>query len=206
MVDSKIDELVQQRFRILGEMASLAELRPGRLSCRFQRCGKPGCRCKQEGDPGHGPYYILHFESGGRQTTALHPGPLGGAHQAADQELQAAAGVAPRADRGERPAVRCRIAGQVGRGGTGQRKKTNRAMQFAPHPNMLWASYVNIYAFFRGRLDRNTSIVMGFFPTGECRVPKSHLPTGKLGHLTKLSSVADQQDDSHDQLDASQRP
>ena len=73
MADSKIDELVQQRFRILGEMASLAELRPGRLTCRFQRCGKPGCRCKQEGDPGHGPYYILHFESGGRQTTRSIP-------------------------------------------------------------------------------------------------------------------------------------
>ena len=73
MAPSEIHDLEQQRFRVLGEMASLADLRPGRLTCRFQRCGKPNCRCQQEGHPGHGPYYVLHFQSEGKPTTRSIP-------------------------------------------------------------------------------------------------------------------------------------
>ena len=111
MADSKIDQLVQQRFRILGEMASLTELRPGRLTCRFQRCGKPGCRCKQEGDPGHGPYYILHFESGGRQTTRSIPARWVERTKRQIKNYKRLRELHREPDRGDGPAVRCRIAG-----------------------------------------------------------------------------------------------
>ena len=61
--------LEEQRYRVTGEMASLGDLYPGSLAKRYHRCGRPSCHCQQEGDPGHGPYYILKYQKRGKQTT-----------------------------------------------------------------------------------------------------------------------------------------
>ena len=37
------------------------------------RCGKPTCRCQHEQDPGHGPYFVLDCQTGGRKTTRSIP-------------------------------------------------------------------------------------------------------------------------------------
>ena len=72
MQDSKA--LEEQRFRIMGEMASLGDLFPGSLSKRYHRCGRASCHCQQPGDPGHGPYYILKYRKGdGTATTRSVP-------------------------------------------------------------------------------------------------------------------------------------
>ena len=83
-----VQELQQQRYRILGEIASLGDLRPGRLTRRFHRCGKPNCHCQKEGDPGHGPYHVLQFSSGGRQTTRSIPAAQAATVRAQTEEFQ----------------------------------------------------------------------------------------------------------------------
>ena len=83
-----IEALQRQRYGILGEIASLGDLRPGRLSRRFHRCGKPSCRCQKEGERGHGPYYVLQFSSGGKQTTRSIPAAQAGIVRAQTEECR----------------------------------------------------------------------------------------------------------------------
>ncbi len=54
-----IDVLIGQRDALLGELAGVGDLRPGTLQARYRRCGKPTCHCAREGDPGHGPKWVL---------------------------------------------------------------------------------------------------------------------------------------------------
>ncbi len=65
--------LEQQRDRIRSELASIGDLRPGPLREKHMRCGKPTCRCQREDDPGHGPYFLLDRQTGGRKTTRSIP-------------------------------------------------------------------------------------------------------------------------------------
>ena len=51
--------LSRRRDELRQELAHVADLRQGSLSSRYRRCGKPGCHCAQEGDPGHGPYWSV---------------------------------------------------------------------------------------------------------------------------------------------------
>ena len=83
-----IQSLQRQRYRILGEIASLGDLRPGRLYRRFHRCGKPTCHCQEEGDPGHGPYFVLQFSADGRQTTRSIPAQQADTVRAQTEEYQ----------------------------------------------------------------------------------------------------------------------
>lgn len=64
-----ITSLQQQRERILGELAALGDMRPGSLVHRYMKCGNPACRCRQEGNPGHGPYFVLVRDVGGKRTS-----------------------------------------------------------------------------------------------------------------------------------------
>ncbi len=61
--------LEQQRDHIRSQLASIGDLRPGPRREEFMRCGKPTCRCQHEQDPGHGPYFVLECQTGGRKTT-----------------------------------------------------------------------------------------------------------------------------------------
>ena len=65
--------LEQQRNRIRNELASIGDLRPGPLREKYMRCGKPSCRCQREDHPGHGPYFVLDCQTGGRKTTRSIP-------------------------------------------------------------------------------------------------------------------------------------
>jgi hypothetical protein len=48
-----------RRERLLRDLPELDAILRGSLVTRFRRCGKSGCHCAQEGDPGHGPAYYL---------------------------------------------------------------------------------------------------------------------------------------------------
>ncbi|MDE0104822.1 MAG: hypothetical protein OXN89_20795 [Bryobacterales bacterium] len=56
-----LDRLWLERYRILGEIGNLGDFRTGSLAQRFQRCGKPKCRCADPERPGHGPCHLLKF-------------------------------------------------------------------------------------------------------------------------------------------------
>ena len=66
MLDAKeIDELERRRHDLLGELAAIGPLRPGRLVEKTRKCGKPSCHCARPGDPGH-PGWVLVRRVGGR--------------------------------------------------------------------------------------------------------------------------------------------
>ena len=66
-------ELEARRSRLLADLGSVGDLRPGTLVERFRKCGKPNCRCAREGDPGHGPVWTLTFRSGGKSKNQMIP-------------------------------------------------------------------------------------------------------------------------------------
>ena len=66
-------ELQRQRRAIQDQLAALGDLRPGSLTPRYRKCGKPTCRCAAEGHPGHGPSWSLTWTAGGKTRTRIIP-------------------------------------------------------------------------------------------------------------------------------------
>ncbi len=52
-------DLRARRDAICQDLATIGELRPGSLKPRYRKCGKPNCHCARQGDPGHGPKWVL---------------------------------------------------------------------------------------------------------------------------------------------------
>ena len=59
MATTDHDSIVEQRSRVLREIAGIGDLRQGSLTPHYRRCGKPNCRCAGEGGHKHGPYWYL---------------------------------------------------------------------------------------------------------------------------------------------------
>ena len=66
-------DLDRQRHTILSQLAGLGDLRSGTLAPRYRKCGKPNCHCAREGDPGHGPTWLLTWKDGSRGRTSIIP-------------------------------------------------------------------------------------------------------------------------------------
>ena len=62
----KCDQLTASLIRI-------DDLRPGFLTARFRRCGKPNCHCARKDSPGHGPSYSLTHRVPGKTVTQVIP-------------------------------------------------------------------------------------------------------------------------------------
>ena len=69
----ELNELRRERLKIQDQIAALGDLRPGSLTPRYRRCGKPTCRCAREGDPGHGPSWSLTWAVEGKTRTRIIP-------------------------------------------------------------------------------------------------------------------------------------
>jgi hypothetical protein len=70
-----VQQLEQRAAELKARLATVRDMRPGSLVERYRRCGKPGCRCAQPGDPGHGPSWSLtHAVSGKTETKIIPPG------------------------------------------------------------------------------------------------------------------------------------
>lgn len=53
-------ERLEEEGRVLRQaLVEVGDFRPGTLASRFRKCGKPNCHCIREGDPGHGPKWVL---------------------------------------------------------------------------------------------------------------------------------------------------
>src|ERR1700746_1527444 len=68
-----LQALRDRRDQLAPSLARVDDLRPGFLTARFRKCGKPNCHCAQKDSPGHGPSYSLTHRFGGNATTQLHP-------------------------------------------------------------------------------------------------------------------------------------
>ena len=50
---------IERRAALCAALAGIGDFRPGALQSRYRKCGKPTCHCAREGDPGHGPKWVL---------------------------------------------------------------------------------------------------------------------------------------------------
>jgi len=57
--NESLDELVEKKKVVLGEIGKLPVFRPGTLEAAYRKCGKPNCHCARPGAQGHGPVWIL---------------------------------------------------------------------------------------------------------------------------------------------------
>ena len=68
-----IASLEHSRRRILDQLVALGDMRPGSLVHRFMQCSTPTCHCRQEDNPGHGPYFLLVRNVDGKRTSRSLP-------------------------------------------------------------------------------------------------------------------------------------
>ena len=71
--DHILEALCGKRDQLSASLAHIEDLRPGFLTARFRKCGKPNCHCAQKGSPGHGPSYSLTHRLGGKTVTQVIP-------------------------------------------------------------------------------------------------------------------------------------
>jgi hypothetical protein len=65
--------LRDKRALITTRLAQIDDLRPGFLTARFRKCGKPNCHCAHKDSRGHGPSYSLTHRVGGKTVTQVIP-------------------------------------------------------------------------------------------------------------------------------------
>ena len=73
MQKETVQQLEQRAAELKAGLATVGNMRPGSLVERYRRCGKPGCRCAQPGDPGHGPSWSLTHSVSGKTETKIIP-------------------------------------------------------------------------------------------------------------------------------------
>ena len=72
-MNTALRTLREKRDQLTASLAGLGDLRPGFLTARFRKCGKPNCHCAQQDSPGHGPSYSLTHRVGGKTLTQVIP-------------------------------------------------------------------------------------------------------------------------------------
>jgi hypothetical protein len=68
-------DVEQRRQAIAQQVAQLGDLRAGSITSTSGRCGKPGCRCHQPGQPVHGPNLRLTYKADGKTVSESLPTP-----------------------------------------------------------------------------------------------------------------------------------
>lgn len=68
-----LNALRDKRALITARLAQIDDLRPGFLTARFRKCGKPNCHCARKNSLGHGPSYSLTHRFGGKTVTQVIP-------------------------------------------------------------------------------------------------------------------------------------
>jgi hypothetical protein len=68
-------DVEQRRQAIAQQVAQLGDLRAGSITSTSGRCGKPGCRCHQPGQPVHGPNLRLTYKVDGKTVSESLPTP-----------------------------------------------------------------------------------------------------------------------------------
>lgn len=68
---AQIDSLQECREQLLAELAAIGDLRPGSLTERYRKCGKPTCHCATDGTAGHGPSFSLSRQVQGKTVTRI---------------------------------------------------------------------------------------------------------------------------------------
>lgn len=73
LAQSNTEKLAERRQALKAAITEVGDLRPGQLTPRFRKCGKPNCHCATPGDPGHGPSWSLTRVVAGKTVTRIIP-------------------------------------------------------------------------------------------------------------------------------------
>ena len=68
-----IADLNRRRDELKQRLAEIGDMRPGSLTGRYRKCGKPTCHCAQPGSRGHGPSWSLTRHVQGKTVTKIIP-------------------------------------------------------------------------------------------------------------------------------------
>jgi hypothetical protein len=68
-VSDSLLALETERVEIQRKIGALGDMRTGSITTTGGRCGNPGCHCRKEGDPGHGPFFRLTRKVRGKTIT-----------------------------------------------------------------------------------------------------------------------------------------
>ena len=68
--------LETQRSEIQQKISRLGDMRAGSITTTGGRCGNAACHCRNEGDPGHGPFYRLTRKVHGKTVTETFATPI----------------------------------------------------------------------------------------------------------------------------------
>jgi hypothetical protein len=85
LMTTALPALETQRSEIQRKIGQLGDMRSGSITTTGGRCGNPGCHCRKEGDPGHGPFYRLTRKIEGKTVTETFATPV--ALRKAQQEV-----------------------------------------------------------------------------------------------------------------------
>jgi hypothetical protein len=83
---TSLTALETQRADIQRRMGQLGDMRSGSITTTGGRCGNPGCHCRKDGDPGHGPFHRLTRKIEGKTVTETFATPV--ALRKAQQEVE----------------------------------------------------------------------------------------------------------------------
>lgn len=72
-MSTSLKALRERREQLTASLTHIDDLRPGFLTARFRKCGKPNCHCARQDSPGHGPSYSLTHRVAGRTVTQVIP-------------------------------------------------------------------------------------------------------------------------------------
>src|SRR6266480_4560723 len=70
---TSLQALRDKRDQLVASLTRVDDLRPGFLTARFRKCGKPNCHCAEKDSPGHGPSFSLTHRVAGRTVTQVIP-------------------------------------------------------------------------------------------------------------------------------------
>ncbi len=72
-----VEKMEFDRAALLEELRGTDDMRRGSITEVYRRCGKETCRCADDSDAWHGPYYAYTRKVGGKtKTLQLRAGPL----------------------------------------------------------------------------------------------------------------------------------
>src|SRR5580658_4701775 len=77
--------LETHRAEIQRQIGQLGDMRPGSITSTGGRCGNANCHCREDGDPGHGPFHRLTRKIDGKTVTETFATPV--ALRKAQQEV-----------------------------------------------------------------------------------------------------------------------
>ena len=112
-LDAQITDLERRRAELVGQLASVGQMRPGSLTLRFRRCGTAGCHCAKARRPRTRPGVVADAQAQRQDCHAPDSAGCRGANPGADCRMPAFPAIVAGAVGGQQCTVRSASGGRV---------------------------------------------------------------------------------------------